>query len=448
MPLVRLALLLASVASAGDYVVVVSEATKAEWSEVVQALQEKHGAEVVTWGKDVAEAREGLAAAAPRFACFVARPEEADRPLVVAVHRLTRALDDDPYSDCVWGILTGYDKDDALRIARRKEPLAVRRGLGGTGIPLEVFEEGAWFSEGEKNCSFVKEKGGEAKKVACPDDSTKSIVDELARGCDLFQTSGHATFRDWQIGYSYKNGQFRCHDGQLMGIDLAGKRYPIDSPSPKVYSALGNCLMGRIPDRDAMALAWMHTGGVHQMVGYAVSTWFGYGGWGVHDYFMSGKWTYAESFFLNQQALLARLEREFPGSDELAMEEYDIESDQGAIDRFVQKHGLSSQDQVGLLWDRDTVAFYGDPAWEARLARQGEVPWTMALEEKDGEFTFTVTCTGKGGWGRPVGMVLPRRLASVEKIEGEGVVTELFVLLAKTGDFAAGDAFTLRFRGK
>lgn len=445
---ILLALSLATLATAADYVVVVSEATRAEWAEVVQALVEKHSAEVVTWAADVHEAREPLAAAAPRYACFVARPQETDRPFVVAVHRMTRRLDDDPYTDCVWGILTGYVKEDALRIALRKEPLLVRRGLGGSAIPLEIFEEGAWYSEGEKNVSFVKEKGGEPRKVLCPDDTTQSLADELARGCDLFQTSGHATFRDWQIGYSYPNGQFRCKEGQLLGIDRAGKVIPINSPSPKVYSALGNCLMGRIPDRDAMALAFMHTGGVHQMVGYTVSTWYGYGGWGVHDYFWTGRWTYAESFFLNHQALLLRLESQFPASSEIGFERFDIERDDSILGAFAQKHGIQDRDLIGLLWDRDTVAFYGDPAWEVRLARQGEVPWTMSLEERDGEFTFTVACVGKGGWGRPVGMLLPRRLKKVEKLEGEGVVTELFVMLSKTGEFAEGDIFRLRFRGE
>ncbi len=438
----------ASAAFPSDYVVVVSDATRAEWTDVVSALVKKHDADVVTWAKEVGEAREKLVAEAPRYVCFVARPEETDRPFVVAVHRMTTRLDDDPYTDCVWGILTGYDEGDALRIAQRAEPLVVRRGLAGCGIPLEVFEEGATYSESEKNASYVKEKGGEVKKVACPDDTTASLVDELAHGCDLFQTSGHASFRDWQIGYTYPNGFFRCREGRLFGIDREGKEHPIESPSPKVYGALGNCLMGRIPDRDAMALAWMHTGGVHQMVGYTVSTWFGYGGWGVDDYFLSGRWTYAESFFLNQQALLWQLESRFPGARDLAFEEFDLEQDQGLLERFAQKNGIAEKDELGLLWDRDVVAFYGDPAWEARLSRQGEVPWTMELSEKAGEFTLTVTCPGKGSWGRPPGMVLPRRLKDVKLLEGDGVATELFVLLAKTGAYAAGDVYHVRFRGE
>lgn len=45
---------------------------------------------------------------APRFMAVVARPEEIDRVLVNDLHRLSRRLDDDPYGDCIWGIVTGY----------------------------------------------------------------------------------------------------------------------------------------------------------------------------------------------------------------------------------------------------------------------------------------------------------------------------------------------------
>ncbi|MBM4037917.1 MAG: hypothetical protein FJ290_05330, partial [Planctomycetes bacterium] len=191
----------------GSYAVVVSRATfaDAEWRPVVDALRAKHGATVLIYPGAVAEARAALADAFPRYACFVARPEEAGRDFVVAVHRLTRALDDDPYTDVLWGILTGYEAADALRIARHSEPLAVRRAAAGTGLDLGVFDEGRWFSEGEKGAMWEKLPGGNPEKKKCPDDSTAALVETLnAYKPDLFMTSGHATPRDWQIGYSYK----------------------------------------------------------------------------------------------------------------------------------------------------------------------------------------------------------------------------------------------------
>lgn len=430
---------------APDYAVVVSKSTREPWKDVVAALEKKYSARVIVWDKDVKEARAELAKMRPRFACFVARPEEAGRAFVVAVHRLTRSLDDDPYTDCVWGILTGYEAADAVRIVEEKEPLRVRRGLAGTGLPLEIFVEGAWYSEGEKNASFVKTKGGKPEKTPCPDDTTKTIADELNRGCDLFLTSGHATERDWQIGYSYPNGQLRSEKGNLFGWSTKRERFAIDSKSPKVYSALGNCLMGHVKDREAMAIAWIHSGGVRQLVGYTVLTWFGYGGWGVHDYFFTGAHSYADSFFLNQQALLWQLETRFPKTARVEFDGYDLEADDQLLNKHAQKHGLRDRDEVGLLWDRDVVAFYGDPAWVAKLDRQGGLPFEQTLAEKDGVFTFEVKATADCGWGRPPAAVLPRVLKGVEVLEGDAIVTELFVLVPK-GPAKKGECVKVRFR--
>ena len=106
----------------GSYAVIVSRATYGDpqWRPVVDALRTKHEAAVLVYPGAVADVRPALAEVFPRYACFVARPEEAGRDFVVAVHRMTRALDADPYTDVLWGILTGYEAADALRIARLK----------------------------------------------------------------------------------------------------------------------------------------------------------------------------------------------------------------------------------------------------------------------------------------------------------------------------------------
>ena len=154
----------------GSYAVVVSMKTydDPQWRQVVEALQEKHGASVIVYPYCVWEARGELAGIFPRYACFVAHPNEAGRDFVVAVHRLTRTLDTDPYTDVIWGILTGYDAADALRIARHKEPLTVRRGAAGTALDLALFDEGVWYSESEKNAMWEKRAGGKAEKNNAP----------------------------------------------------------------------------------------------------------------------------------------------------------------------------------------------------------------------------------------------------------------------------------------
>jgi len=440
---------LAVLLQGSDYAVVASEATLKDWAPVVEALKKKHGATLITYRDAVADARKGLAAAFPKYACFV--EPLPNRAFVVAVHRLMRSLDDDPYTDAVWGIVTGYDAAAALRVAETKDPLVVRRGAAGCGLPLEVVVEGAWWSEGKKNEMWEKARGGAIEKKRCDDDTTSAIVAELNAGkTDLFMTSGHATERDWQIGYSYPNGQFRCADGKLFGLDLARRRHPIDSSNPKVYLALGNCLMGHVPDRDAMALAWMNSGGVRQMVGYSVSTWFGYGGWGTGDYFfrLGGRYTLAESFMLNNVALVHQLETRFPKTARAAIDEYGIETDPDLPNKIARTLGVRERDELGLLWDRDTVAFYGDPAWAARIEKVADAGYEQKLEEKEGAWAFTVTSNVDGTWLRPAIAFLPARVSDARLTSGSALVLDNLVLMPPPEKAAKGQSFVATFTAR
>jgi len=402
------------------YVVVVSKATQGKrgWRQAVAALKAKHGGQVVVYDASVTESLAPLREAFPRHACFVATPEEAGRKFVAEVHQLTRKLDDDPYTDVLWGILTGYDAADALRIARHAEPLTVRRVASGTEVALEMCAEGVWYCELKKNRMVRKRPGGKPVEGRGPDDTTKALVSALNDyKAQLFVTSGHATERDWQIGYRYRNGSFRCKEGKLYGLDTKRQRFDVDSPTPKVYLPIGNCLMGHVNSREAMALAWMHSAGVMQMIGYTVPTWFGYGGWGCLDYFVEqpGRYTFTEAFFANHHALVHRLTTA-PSGD---------------------------RSRRGFAFDRDVVAFYGDPAWQARMA-SGPLAWKQTLTEKAGRFTFAIepqrgertfqpinTNGAQRGW-RPIVAFLPHRVRDVEILDGaelKPVITDDFLLI-------------------
>ena len=143
---------------------------------------------------------------------------------------------------------------------------------------------------------MVRKKVGETQaQEKGPADTTKALADTLADyKADLFVTSGHATERNWQIGFSYRNGYFTSKSGQLYGVDTEKKKFKINSTNPKVYMAVGNCLMGHVDGPDAMALAFMKSARVNQMVGYTVLTWYGYGGWGCLDYFVEQPGRYSK----------------------------------------------------------------------------------------------------------------------------------------------------------
>ena len=404
------------------YAIVVSEATLAApgWKDVVAALEAKHTARgpfVVTWKDSPAEAVAALSERVPRHSCFVARPEEATREFVAQVHQLTRRLDDDPYTDTLWGILTGFDAANALAIAKTVEPLEVKRVTSGTELAMDRVVEGEWYCELKRNRMVRKQAGREAEEVRGPGDTTAALAARLSDGLtDLFVTSGHATERGWQIGYAYDNGLFRSGAGKLWGVDTAGHKIPIDSTNPKVWLPVGNCLAGHIDGPDALALAFMNSAGVRQLAGYTVPTWFGYAGWGLLDYFVEqpGRFTLCEAFHANGHALVHRLESE-----------------------------IAPRDAKGLTFDRDVVAFYGDPAWQARMA-PGKLQFDQTLTEADGVFTLTITprdgprsfapvnTNGSQRGGRPIVQFLPRRLTDVEIVAGNEwrpVVTDDFVLV-------------------
>ncbi|MFQ5425429.1 MAG: hypothetical protein ACE5F9_15800 [Phycisphaerae bacterium] len=440
----------------GGYAVCVSKETYADagWKVAANALVSKHHATLIVYPSGKPSAAVGrLARLAPRYVCFVARPTEVGRRFVMDVHRLTRRLDDDPYVDCIWGIVTGYDAEDAVRIAKTEAPLGVRRLLAGTGTP-EPFVEGVAFSEGEAGVRREKAPGGTVVVKKGPPDTTADIVAGLNAGdVDVVITSGHASERDWQIGFSFHGGQLRCRAGRLFGLDTKGAAHPITTSNPKVYLASGNCLAGHIPDREAMALAWMHSAGVRQLVGYTVSTWFGYVGWGTKDYWVGSqsRLSLAEAFHAAVQADLFELQQFNAGSAKLNPDSAILHNDMGLLERFGKKHGISDRRNLGLLWDRDAVAFYGDPAWDARLVPATDPAYRVEVTESprsDGRLRITVavTATRDGAIDKPVFALLDRRVHDATLPEGvAAAVADHCVLWKISGPLRRGEVPQLVF---
>jgi zinc protease len=402
-----------------DYAIVVSESTlnDVEWKAVAEALVAKHNGRIIRYDAQVESALPALKEQFPRYTCFVAKPGEATADFVRSVHQLTRRLDDDPYTDTLWAILTGHDAKNALEIARHKQPLVIRKVASGTEVALEMCQQGLWYDELIKHKQVKKDVGGKAAQFKGPGDTTKALAETLTDyKADLFVTSGHADERSWMIGFRYRNGKFVSKAGQMFGEDKHGNRFEITSPNPKVYLPIGNCSMGHIDGSDAMALAWMNSCGVRQMIGYIVPTWYGYGGWGCLDYFVEqpGRYTFVEAFHANHHALIHKL---------LAAK--------------------GTRDERGLAHDRDVVALYGDPKWEAHMAAAPRA-YEQQLVENDGTYTFTVepqrstrsfepinTNGSQRGW-RPIIHFLPWRIKDIKIIAGADlnpIITDSFILV-------------------
>ena len=440
------------------YAVVCSKATNEQWGKAIECLRAKHNAvwgdkvDVIRYNHDVKEALPELQRLRPSYSCFVAVHSECSEQFVRSIHSLTREIDvSNPYTDTLWGILTGQEESDVIRTIQQ-DALHVKRILGGTGVNLKKFQSGVWYSEGDQGVAFRKKLGStETVKESCPPDATACIVAELSsnrdeendKGVDMIITSGHATEQDWSIGYSFPSGKLVPVDGNMYGKTLKGDMLPVKHRNnPKVYSACGNCLMGHITEKNCMALAWMHTSNVVQMTGYINSTWFGYAGWGIHTYFIDnpGMMTFAESFFANQQSLLAKLHREYH--------------------QFAGEDGVPSgkptltRECAGLLYDKDSVAFYGDPAYESRLVtKQDEWSYNVTVTKLDpvdvstgwSKWQIKVRTKRDGSFSRPPVYIFPCTVSEYKVIKGEAVINCRFILLPLAGHYTADKEFIVEY---
>jgi zinc protease len=458
-------------ASAVDdrYCVVVSKATAgdADWKPVVNALREKHHGEVLVYAKSLDETLPALRRAMPRYIGFVARPTETGREFVSDAHHLTRQIEDAPYTAALWGIITGYDAAAALRIVHEREPLVIHRAAAATEIELPVCDEGLWYCELNQGKMVRKLPGGKPEREKAPSDTTEAMVDMLNDyRPQLWVTSGHASERDWMLGYRYRNGTFRCKDGQLYGLDTHQHRFDVHSDNAKVFLPVGNCLMGHVDGRDAMALAYMNTAGVRQMIGYTVTSWYGYAGWGMLDYFVEqpGRYSLAEAFVANEAALMHRLATYFPGQEKAKADLRGPRGSSAELSEAARKAGLTSMDLEGLLYDRDVLAFYGDPAWEARMA-PGPLAWDQKLSIVDGRYQLDIkplrgeksfepiNTNGSQRGGRPFVQFLPERIDPTKVHVEEGgdlkpLITGRFVLVPNPGTCDPAKTYRIVFRAK
>ena len=419
---------------AGKYAVVVTKETQAmtSWAAVVEVLRKKHHAEVIVVPK-----LEGCAAPLkqlqPRYVCFVGRPEEISTDGIRAINKLSRAMDDDPFVDFLWGIITGWSAEDALRIAQTSKPLIVRTSLSTTGVNLGLVDQGLIISDGKKG-TWSGRFNGVSTNGTCDGLTSAKLFGDYwnENDVDLLVTSSHATQVNLEMPFSL--GAVVCASNRLYTLDQTnfmrwvgrvsrgsarGGEYWFAHPScekyrqewaeatkapmlrtstkPKVYLAAGNCLIAdTMTTRDSMVVAWLSAGGVSQFVGYTVGTWYGKGGWGTLDMWTTpaGHVTLSEAVFLNNQRILWRLKEENPRLLEVSFQSEDMRSSKNreVFEEVSKAPEKKQRDQLGMVYDRDVLVLYGDPKWSATFdsaKQQDRVNWTWKTD-KDGSATLTL----------------------------------------------------------
>lgn len=398
-----------------SYAIVASKAVMDDpaWkAATVDVLTAKHpGAQVLVWEANPNEVKAELAKTQPSFTAFAVKPTQAGVSMTIALSNLCRALDDDPYVDTFWGVITGYDAESAKALSEAG-PISIERALDCAGCDLTAFDKAWRYTEDHRGTMNFWERGvtDKVQDIPCDTDNTQGVLERLQKdNIQFMTTSGHATQRDWQMGYSGPNMAMVHKDGRLISIDTKKQPHPAGSTEPKVYFGTGNCLIGDVDKPDCMVLSWLKDGGARQFMGYTITTWFGAQGWGTQGLFVdtAGLTTANEAFHFTNTGIVEKI-RSYGIPDMMGFHFTEIKSagnfpvtpgmQRWAVD--FAKSGKSApevqkalQERVGHLHDRDVVCFYGDPALDARIANGR---WTVEQPKMDGE-ALVLTLHAKEG---------------------------------------------------
>lgn len=403
-----------------EYVVLASVAVQEDtaWMKVVDALQQKHNARVFFYDKAPRENLSDLRRVQPRYVAIVEKPKYLNRDYVIDLNMMSREVDEDIYADFLWGIVTGYDADAAMKMVNNStEPLVVKNAVSTIMELHEAkwFDRYAWIDDHQKALFGEKEGKGQPVHTRVLDSGEvwkKMSEIYTSYDPDLIVTAFHASQSRLQIPYFL--GEIVARDGKLCiwGGEYEGEPEPLkETGKRKVYFAVGNCLIGDVANsRKSMAIAWMSGGNAATMIGYVVPTWHGRNGWGGLKYWLTtpGRYTLAEAIFLNQQDFLYQQYQWYPA---LVKERYPIDARSGhrneATKRIKEVTGMDkvTHDQLGFWHDRDVLAYYGDPKWNVRLQE--------ISEEND----FTVTSRVKGK--KCIVTIKTKKNFSLERMKGD-----------------------------
>ena len=415
-----------------SYAVVIKQSTynDPDWQAVADALIAQYQGELFIWDNSPDEVLSDVADYEPTHIGFVCDIQTANPNFIKnTIWPFTRDIDDDVYCDAVWGIITGYNAEDALNNINGPIGFDVRTVLGGTdACDLEYYTQGIRTYEEIYNRYDVKNSDSDEIEEFTdgPTDRTEWLITMLNEGIDIFNynpvdifyTSGKGFHNYWQLHYPLpdQEGYFRSFDGQVYGEPLGNSAININSNNPKIYFGLGNSNIGQIYSTGSMPPSWMHTGGVSQYTGYLIdeeADSYQHGATKAYFYKVARTNTWSEAFLLGNIALQFDLMNGTPGTNPP---------------------------------DLNGSVLYGDPGKQIKMSKQGvfKTPlFTSELIIKEGADTDTVTFkitmnregnpgfTGKWGERHPA-IIFPFQVENIEIINTnaiDAVVEDNFALM-------------------
>lgn len=466
--------------AAPAYTILLSPAAAADsdWVAVAGSLKKKYPQAQVFGLPELSEAAftAALRKSGARYAALIAKPEEIGRELVNDLNRAARRVDDDPWGDCLCGIITGATAADAQKLAEDNEPLVIKRLLATTNVGWGRFEHSCCITDWTD--APVLEQSGytEPQPRPCKEQALAEFHKQLeTERPQMLVTSSHATPFNLEMPFGYglifpSGNRFHLLPaaelpafaadvlnpamgmGELAPLHALAQTHEGIAPDGerRIWLAAGNCLFGNAAHTaDSMAVTALSGYDCRQVAGYTVPSWYGAAGWGTLSLFCGNTdgTTLAEAAFLNNQFIL----RDTMQLDEKLLHirfDGDSFSPGPMIQAFMKLRANiphdKVQDAMGLIHDRDVFAFYGDPAHSATLdSSRAHAPYSITWNRESRSCTLTANYDTKDRAAVLFPAWLPRE--SVQSCDAADAVLTNDFLLLPTLDMKKGESRTIRF---
>ena len=460
----------------GEYVVLMTKATaeRAEWKAVADALLKKYaGATLETVEKlNVESCAETLRRSGARYAAIVLRPEEVNRATVDILHRATRKIDDDPYGDCLWGIISGSNAKDALRIAQHEKPLIITSLLSTMVEPDCSRMERSFCMTEKKDFAITERHGYDSSSTSTFTADTPEGLDVIQNGLQprfsyqlstqapqLIVAGGHgspfslempsckglifsADNRFHQVGcqhlIAFASARQPALEGKTGALQSLAEamHFPIIEPDEtvRVWVDMGPGERGDVHSTtQSMVITALSAYGCNQFSGYTVPSWHHEAAQNTLQFFLkhTDETTLAEAFYLGNQLLIARTLELDPKLLNVQFNDSEISP---TLQRDILQAGAhiptaKAREAVGLVQERDILAFFGDPAWVAAVdSTHTPAPLQMTWNESARDLSITARSDFSG----PAAALFPKRLREAETIScslKNAIITDNFILI-------------------
>ena len=467
-------------AEPAPYVILLSPAAAAnhEWNTVATALREKYPQAQTFALPELSEAAltAALRKGEARYAALIATPEEIGRELVNDLNRAARNVDDDPWGDCICGIITGATAAEALQLAADNEPLVIKRLLATTNVGWGRFEHSCCITDWTDAPVLEQSDYTEPQQRPCKEQALTEFRKQFeTERPQMLVTSSHATPFNLEMPFGYglifpAGNKFHLlpaaelpdfaakaltpamEKGDLAPLQqLAATHESIAADGERrIWLAAGNCLFGNAAHTaDSMAVTALSGYNCRAVAGYTVPSWFGAAGWGTLGLFCGNTdgTTLAEAAFLNNQFILLDTVKLNP---QLLGVRFEGESfSPGPMIQALMKNRIKFdhekvQEVLGLIHDRDVFAFYGDPAYSAAVdSAHAPAPYSITWDKEARTCTLTANADTKERAAIHLPAWLPRDSVTA-RVEESALITNDFILLPAL-DMKKGESKTLQF---